>query len=82
MTTSLVLGYVRDAMGANAMLPVWIATPLGGALQDDPARSDAIPARTPLGRRGMPDYVAKDVTFLCSPTATILTGVTWSYRKC
>jgi len=44
-------------------------------LQDDPARSDPILARTPLGRWGTPDDVAGPVLFLASPAARFVTGV-------
>ena len=59
----------------NAVAPGWIATSLTQALQDDCTRSDAILARTPLGRWGTPGDVASAVTFLCSPAAAFMTGV-------
>jgi 3-oxoacyl-[acyl-carrier protein] reductase len=59
----------------NAVAPGWIATPLTQALQDDAARTQAILARTPMGRWGTPDDVAGPVLFLASAAARFVTGV-------
>ncbi|MBV8140950.1 MAG: SDR family oxidoreductase [Verrucomicrobia bacterium] len=75
LTKSLALAYASDGIRVNAVAPGWIATSLTKVLQDDSARSDAILARTPLGRWGTPSDVANAVTFLCSPAAAFMTGV-------
>jgi NAD(P)-dependent dehydrogenase (short-subunit alcohol dehydrogenase family) len=59
----------------NAIAPGWIRTPLTAGLQEDRARSDAILARTPLGRWGEPEDVVGPVLFLCSDAARFVTGV-------
>jgi NAD(P)-dependent dehydrogenase (short-subunit alcohol dehydrogenase family) len=74
LTKSLAIAYAADGIRVNAVAPGWIATPLTQALQDDPARSGPILARTPLGRWGTPDDVAGPVLFLCSPAARFVTG--------
>jgi len=75
LTKSLALAYAADKIRVNAVAPGWIATPLTQALQEDAGRSDAILARTPMGRWGLPEDVAQAVTFLCSPAAAFVTGV-------
>jgi NAD(P)-dependent dehydrogenase (short-subunit alcohol dehydrogenase family) len=75
LTKSLAIAYAADRIRVNAIAPGWIATPLTQALQDDPARSGPIVARTPLGRWGTPEDVAGPVLFLASDAARFVTGV-------
>ncbi len=75
LTKSLAIAYAADGIRVNAVAPGWIATPLTQALQDDPARSAPILARTPLGRWGTPDDIAGPVLFLASAAARFVTGV-------
>lgn len=75
LTKSLAIAYAADGIRVNAIAPGWIATPLTKALQDDPARSGPILARTPLGRWGTPQDVAQAAVFLCTPAASFMTGV-------
>ena len=74
LTKSLAIAYAPEGIRVNAIAPGWIATPLTQPLQNDPARSAAIVARTPLGRWGTPDDVAGAAIFLCSPAAAFITG--------
>jgi len=75
LTKSLAIGWAGEDIRVNAVAPGWIATPLTQALQDDPDRSAAILARTPLGRWGQPEDVTGAVIFFCSPAAAFITGV-------
>jgi NAD(P)-dependent dehydrogenase (short-subunit alcohol dehydrogenase family) len=75
LTKSLAIAYASEGIRVNAVAPGWIATPLTQALQDDPARSGPILARTPLGRWGTPEDVAGPVLLLCSAAARFVTGV-------
>ena len=75
LTKSLAIAYAADGIRVNALAPGWIATRLTEALQQDPARSGPILARTPLGRWGTPADVAGAALFLASPWAAFVTGV-------
>jgi NAD(P)-dependent dehydrogenase (short-subunit alcohol dehydrogenase family) len=69
LTKSLAIAWAADNIRVNAVAPGWIATPLTQELQDDPARTAALLARTPLKRWGRPEDVVGAVVFLCSPAA-------------
>ena len=75
LTKSLAIAYAADGIRVNALAPGWIATRLTGALQQDPTRSAAIVARTPLGRWGTAQDVAGAALFLASSWAAFVTGV-------
>ena len=75
LTKSLAIAYAADGIRVNAIAPGWIATALTAPLRDDPARGEAIRARTPLGRWGEPGDVAGAALFLASPAAAFVTGV-------
>ena len=75
LTKSLAIAWAPDGIRVNAVAPGWIETPLTGPLREDPARSAAIVARTPLGRWGRPEDIGGAVVFLCSAAAAFVTGV-------
>jgi NAD(P)-dependent dehydrogenase (short-subunit alcohol dehydrogenase family) len=75
LTRSLAIAWAAQGIRVNAIAPGWIETELTRPLIDDPARSGAIVARTPLGRWGKPRDVAGAAVFLCSPAAAFVTGV-------
>jgi NAD(P)-dependent dehydrogenase (short-subunit alcohol dehydrogenase family) len=75
LTKSLAIAYAAQGVRVNALAPGWIATALTDTLQADPARSNAILARTPLARWGTPADVAGAALFLASPAAAFVTGV-------
>ena len=75
LTKSLAIAYADDGIRVNAVAPGWIATPRTQSLQDDPVRSGAILARTPLHRWGTPEDIAGPVLFLASEQARFVTGI-------
>ena len=75
LTKSLAIAWATQGIRVNAVAPGWIRTPLTQALVEDSARSEAILARTPLGRWGEPEDVVGAVRFLCSDEARFITGV-------
>lgn len=75
LTKSLAIAYAEDGIRVNAVAPGWIATPLTAKLQQDPARSEDIVRRTPMGRWGTPADVADPVLFLASQAARFVTGI-------
>ena len=74
LTKSLAIAWAADGIRVNAIAPGWIETALTGPLRDDPARSAAIVARTPLGRWGKPEDIGGAAVFLCSEAAAFVTG--------
>jgi NAD(P)-dependent dehydrogenase (short-subunit alcohol dehydrogenase family) len=74
LTNALATALGGDGIRVNAIAPGWIRTPLTAGLQDDEARSEALLARTPLGRWGEPEDLVGPVLFLCSDAARFVTG--------
>jgi NAD(P)-dependent dehydrogenase (short-subunit alcohol dehydrogenase family) len=75
LTKSLAIAWAADGIRVNAIAPGWIETAMTEPLTADPARRDAIVARTPMGRWGQPADVAGAALFLASPAAAFITGV-------
>lgn len=74
LTKALAVAWAPHHIRVNAIAPGWVETELTKAAQADTARSDAIIARTPLGRWGKPDDIGGAVVFLCSQAAGFITG--------
>ena len=76
MVRSLAAEVSGRGVRVNAVAPGWIESAmLRQALDGDPARSNKILARTPMGRFGEPDDIGNAAVFLCSPAAKFITGV-------
>jgi NAD(P)-dependent dehydrogenase (short-subunit alcohol dehydrogenase family) len=82
---SAYLGVVRSlatevsphGVRVNAVAPGWIESDMmRKALSGDPARSAKILGRTPMNRFGTAEDIGWAATYLCSPAAKFVTGVT------
>lgn len=75
LTKSLAAAWAPEGIRVNALAPGWIATELTRPLQEDPARSQVLLGRTPMGRWGTPEDLVGAALFLCSEAAGFVTGV-------
>jgi len=74
LTKSIAIAYAPDGIRVNALAPGWIATSLTHSLREDASRSEALLARTPLGRWGTPADLIGPALFLASTDACFITG--------
>ncbi|ELP66563.1 SDR family oxidoreductase [Streptomyces turgidiscabies] len=76
LTKALANEWAPHGVNVNAIAPGYIATDNTQALQDDPARSQAILERIPAGRWGNADDLAGATVFLASDAASYIHGTT------
>ncbi|MGF1468742.1 MAG: glucose 1-dehydrogenase [Sandaracinaceae bacterium] len=76
MSRYLAAEWAPDGIRVNTVAPWYIRTELAEEVLADPSREEAILERTPLGRLGRPEDVARAVAFLAMPASDWLTGVT------
>jgi len=62
-------------VNVNAIAPGYMATELNEALMADPNRNQAIMARLPIGRWGLPEDMKGAAIFLASDASNYVTGV-------
>ena len=76
LTKALSNEWASHGVTVNAIAPGYIATDNTQALQDDPARSQAILDRIPAARWGTPRDIAGAAVFLASDASAYVSGAT------
>ena len=76
LSRSLSMQLGPDGIRSNTICPGAVLTPMTAPTYEaDPSRADAMIARTPLGRLGMPEDIAHACLFLLSDQASFITGI-------
>ena len=75
MTKSAAKGYGQHGIRVNAVSPGLVDTPMVEAIFNDEAKRNEAIKEYPLGRLGQPIDIAEAVLWLCSDSASFITGV-------
>jgi NAD(P)-dependent dehydrogenase (short-subunit alcohol dehydrogenase family) len=75
MARSLAIDWARHGLTVNAICPTFIWTPMAAPMLEIPEVHAAAIRRIPVGRVGQPRDIGGVVAFLCSPAASLITGV-------
>ncbi len=76
LSRSLAMQLAPAGIRSNTICPGAVLTPMTApAYEADPSRADAMIARTPLGRLGLPEDIADACLFLLSDKASFITGI-------
>lgn len=78
MTKTLAVAWGGDGIRVNAVAPGYVHTQMTDRFKQNEEADRGIVARTPLGRWGLPDDMAKVALFLASDLAGFVTGQTIS----
>lgn len=75
LTKTAALEYAKSGIRVNAVCPGAIDTPMMGRITDHrPQRAARMAAAEPIGRMGQPSEIAEAVVWLCSDSASFVTG--------
>ena len=76
LSRSLAMQLAPAGIRSNAICPGAVLTPMTAPTYEaDPSRAEAMIARTPLGRLGLPEDIADACLFLLSNEASFITGI-------
>ena len=75
LTRSLAIDWARHGITVNAICPTFVWTPMAAPMLEIEEVHRAAVRRIPLGRVGQPRDIAGVAAFLCSPAASLVTGV-------
>ena len=76
LSRSLSMQLGTEGIRSNTICPGAVLTPMTAPTYEaDPSRADAMVARTPLGRLGLPEDIAHACLFLLSDKASFITGI-------
>ena len=75
LTKTAALEYAREGLRINAVCPGYIRTGMTGPfLARDPGLEERVTRIEPIGRIGRPEEIAEAVVWLCSDSASFVTG--------
>ena len=75
LTRSQAEAWSPAGVTVNCIIPGFVRTPMTERIfVEEPARAEALAARTMVGRNGTPDDFAGATVFLCSDAASFVTG--------
>src|ERR1700710_556380 len=72
LTKTAAIEYAKDGIRVNCVNPGYITTPMTEEVVK--TRFDAVMAKVPMNRMGVPDEIAEAVVWMCSDKASFMTG--------